>query len=746
MTSTPVSCTQPGCTGTIEDGYCNVCGAPSPVGAPVSAPVNTGGSQAVGSSRTASSALATAPVGSARATGGTHSTRRLGTTSNRLRGARLGAGITTVPSEPVTDPSSAIMVNPEVPEDRRYCPNCGKPVGRSRAGRPGRSEGFCPNCRAPFSFAPKLQPGDLVGGQYKVAGCLAHGGLGWIYLAIDTKVSDRWVVLKGLLNSGDPDALAAAIAEQRFLATVDHPLIVKIYNFVTHDEAGYIVMEYVGGKSLKSILKDRMRSAGGRYDPIPVDQALAYLLEVLPAFQYLHDMELIYCDFKPDNIIQSGDAIKLIDLGGVRRLDDQESAIYGTVGYQAPEVAEGPTVASDLYTLGRTLVSLAMEFRGNTTTYVASLPPVEDTPLFQRYDSLYRLIVKCCATNPTDRFSSADELRGQMLGVLREVVALDRRGDRPAAHSTASLLFEAPVVESDVLTWRNLPDLKVDDSDPQAAWLASVSVTEPVERLRVLMNATDPSVEVRLATARAAIDADNLSVTDATVAQILADDPWEWRAIWVAGLAALHRDDPGPAQAAFNAVYGQAPGELAPKLALALACERGGQPDVAESLYLTCLRTDANYTAPAAFGLARIRAERHGGVGGDLSDAIAALDMVPSTSRSYVAARRQRATLLIASEGGLDSLSAALDSVAAITLDPRDRAGLRVEVLNAALTHVDSAGPRPSVLVGGVPAEPPSLRDGLERAYRDLAGLTDQRDEKIRLVDAANQVRRWTWR
>jgi serine/threonine-protein kinase PknG len=167
---------------------------------------------------------------------------------------------------------------------------------------------------------------------------------------------------------------------------------------------------------------------------------------------------------------------------------------------------------------------------------------------------------------------------------------------------------------------------------------------------------------------------------------------------------------------------------------------------VAELLYLTVLRTDANYTAPAAFGLARIRAARHGGGQGDLSEAIAALDLVPSTSRSFVAARRQRASLLIESGGGLDTLSAALDSVASITLDPRDRAGLRVEVLSAALADVTSGGPRPSVHVGGVPAEPPALRDGLERAYRDLAGLTDQRDEKIRLVDEANKVRRWTWR
>jgi hypothetical protein len=62
------------------------------------------------------------------------------------------------------------------------------------------------------------------------------------------------------------------------------------------------------------------------------------------------------------------------------------------------------------------------------------------------------------------------------------------------------------------------------------------------------------------------------------------------------------------------------------------------------------------------------------------------------------------------------------------------------------LADVTKAGPRPSVQVGGVPAEPPALRDGLERAYRDLAVLTEQRDEKIRLVDEANKVRRWTWR
>ena len=121
--------------------------------------------------------------------------------------------------------------NPSVPEEKRFCSSCGAPVGRSRDGKPGRTEGFCPKCRAPYSFAPKLHAGDVVGGQYEVVGCIAHGGLGWIYLARDHNVSERYVVLKGLLNTGDDDAFEAAVAERQFLAEVQHPLILEIYNF-----------------------------------------------------------------------------------------------------------------------------------------------------------------------------------------------------------------------------------------------------------------------------------------------------------------------------------------------------------------------------------------------------------------------------------------------------------------------------------------------------------------------------------
>jgi serine/threonine-protein kinase PknG len=509
---------------------------------------------------------------------------------------------------------------------------------------------------------------------------------------------------------------------------------------VTHDDAGYIVMEYVGGTSLKQILKDRMRANSGKFDPLPVDQALAYILEILPAFSYLHDLGLIYCDFKPDNLIQVGDAVKLIDLGGVGRVDDQESAIYGTVGYQAPEVAQvGPSVASDIYTIGRTLVVLMMEFRGYQSRYVASLPPVAETPLFADHDSLYRLLAKACAADPADRFASVDEFRVQLLGVLREVVAQKTSGT--ALTSAASVLFEAPAITSEALEWDELPALRVDTSDPQYAWLSNISVDDPEERLAQLREAPAPTAEVRLAQARAALQLRRRDLVDQIVNEMLVEDPWEWRAVWVGGLAALDTGDFAAAQSSFNAVYGQVPGELAPKLALALACERGREGDIAEGLYRTCASTDANYVAPAAFGMARIRAAR-----GDVWGAVQALDLVPSTSRSYPEARRLRALELYESGQGLPALAQAMDSINGVQLDSRERGELTAQILERAIVEVNKDGAKTGVRVGAYEAKEDTLRDGLEATYRQLAGIETDAGRRYALVDKANAVRRWTLR
>jgi serine/threonine-protein kinase PknG len=711
------------------------------------------------SSRTtgASSRLGSALIGSARTGGNAASrpTRRLAATSTQ---SRLGAGLTQVPRVAEVDPRQALMDPPVVGEQKRFCSVCQSPVGRGRDGEPGRTKGFCPQCRTPYDFEPKLGPGTLLGGQYEVVGCLAHGGMGWIYLARDRNVNDRWVVLKGLLNTGDPDATRAAIAEKQFLAEVEHPLIVEIYNFVTApDGASYIVMEYVGGQSLNNLVKQRIAANNGVFTPIPVDQAIAYMVEILPAFSYLHSLGLLYCDFKPANVIQVGDGLKLIDLGGVRRMDDDQSPIYGTVGFQAPEVAsDGTTVASDVFTIARTLATLVFEFKGSQSQYLESLPGPAEVPLFGEHDSLYRWLLKGSAREPEDRFQTAEEMRVQLLGVLREVTAAASSG--VVTRSTPSVLFESPVVADDRLSWRQLPRLAADPADTQYAWLGSVTADDPRARLEALASAPEESLGVLVARAYAALDAatvgrgadsnDLLGAVDSAAAQILHRDPWEWRGVWLQGLLAMQRGDEATAVSAFNAVYGQLPGELAPKLALARACELAGESDVAERMYTVCTKVDAAYVAPARFGLARLAAAQARRV-----DALAALDGIPTTSRAYGDARRIRATLLASTlepQHALTDLDAAAAELDQATMDPRARADLRVQILRAGLDVVTAAGASGArsfrgVTIDAIPVDEVNLRRGLERAYRDAARLAPDATERARLVDLANDVRPRSW-
>ena len=731
-----MKCAQPGCAGSVVDGYCDVCGlAPSAASGSAAVTSHTGDGPSVPTGQSGTTRLGLAPLGSARSAGASRPTRRLTSTQ---QASRLGAGLTQVPSVPDVDPRQALMDPPTVAEDKRFCSVCQAPVGRSREGVPGRSKGFCPKCRTPFDFDPKLQPGALVGGQYEVVGGLAHGGMGWIYLAKDRNVNDRWVVLKGLLNSGDPDAARAAVVEKQYLAEVEHPLIVEIYNFVTApDGSSYIVMEYVGGRSLNVLLKERMK-ATGRFSPIPVDQAIAYIVEILPAFSYLHLLGLLYCDFKPANVVQVGDGLKLIDLGGVRRIDDDQSPIYGTVGFQAPEVAkEGTSIASDLYTVARTLAVLIFEFKGYQSQYETSLPSPTDVPVFAQHDSLHRWLVKGTAPQPEDRFQSADEMRDQLLGVLREVAAAVGAGT--VTRSTPSRLFDTPAVADDRLGWADLPSVAIDPNDPMAPWLASVTAENPADRLQALASAPEQTVGVSMATGYAALHAGQLQQASMISDEILSADPWEWRGVWLHGLVALAAADHPSAISAFNSVYGQLPGELAPKLALARACELGGEPGVASQLYARCARTDAAYVAPAEFGLARLAA-----AGDRRDEALAALDRIPATSRAFGDARRQRALLLASAAGStrpLEDLADAADELDQAALDPKGRAELRIQILSAALDHVRDHGPSAKVTIDGAEATEPSLRSGLEQAYRDAARLADDGATRTRLVDQANSVR-----
>lgn len=440
---------------------------------------------------------------------------------------------------------------------------------------------------------PVLQPGDVVAGQYEIMGVIAHGGMGWIYLAQDHYVAGRVVVLKGLHSTENPDEAAAAAAEREFLADITHPGIVQIFNFIDDPRVpgGFTVMEYVGGPSLRAW---RNASSSGVLEP---DIAIAYILEVLPAMDYLHSRGVVYNDLKPDNIIVTEDQVKLIDMGAVSGIG-AFGFIYGTKGFQAPEVAtQGPSIASDVYTVGRTLASLVVDMPQTDGVYDLGIPTPVHEPLFRQHTSLYRLIARCCDEDPGRRFTNLSELEAQLLGVLREVVAVRDGRTFPAQHSlfspqrttfgTKHLVFRTDqlidgIARSVDITPQEvvaaLPSPLIDRADVGAAMLQGSSYAEPRETLETLRQAMstpqyEHSVEIPFGVVRTMLDL-GLTAQARTWLRSLAERySTNWRYSWYAGVVETLLGDFAAAKLSFAEVLDHLPGEAAPKLALAAVSE-----------------------------------------------------------------------------------------------------------------------------------------------------------------------------
>jgi serine/threonine-protein kinase PknG len=690
------------------------------------------------------------------------------TSSRTSRRGRLGAGLVDVPRVPYLEPASAVLKNPMVSEEKRFCSSCSTKVGRGAGGEPGDPEGVCEKCGTPFSFVPKLSPKEIVGGQYKVLGALAYGGLGWIYLAQDGNVSNRWVVLKGLIDTGDETAMAAAANEQRFLAEVEHPNIVKIHNFVQHLDAktgnsvGYIVMEYVGGQSLRQLALAHHRETK-RPEPLPISQVIAYGLEILPAMGYLHGQQLLYCDLKPDNVIQTHEQLKLIDLGAVRRMDDYESPLFFTTGYSAPELAkQGASVASDLYTVGRTLAVLSFEFTGYTTKYKAALPAPNEIPLFSLFGSYYRFLKRSTHVDPDRRFISAEDMADQLTGVLREIMALGTGEPRPGASTVfgpESRTFGVDMVVPEPGKSVPLPDARevvmglpvpqADTDDPAAGVLATLTSADPREAIESLAGAPRESIEVRLRIVRARIELGEFAEAQrqlqaAQYLAIKAGFPHDWRIDWYRGLIELAGGRSRVAHVAFESAYDELPGEIAPKLALAVSAEGVGDYFGAARYYELVWRTDHTYVS-AAFGLARVYLAQ-----GARAGAIEVLESVAQSSTHFVAAQVAAIKIKTRLSGPKETTPIAeRDLVEAgvrlerLALDAERRTRLSAEVLEAAHTWVRASGNKAqtsSKVLGCALAER-DLRLGLERCYRTLARLAGTTDQRVELVDRANAIR-----
>ncbi len=676
------------------------------------------------------SSISTTATGSAPYSRAAHGTRRIRQAGRHSSRKQLGAGLISLPDLPSVEPERAVLLDPKVPERKRICVTCESPLRREA--------GYCGKCGTRYSFVAMLHPGDVLANQYEVKGPIAFGGLGWVYLAFDRLLS-RYVVLKGLLNAQDSSAAAAAVAERQFLAAVKHPNIVGIYNFVQAAGEGFIVMEYVGGKTLKQIRQER--------GPLPAAEAIAYIHRILPAFAYLHRLGLVFCDFKPDNVMLEHDDVKLIDLGGVRRIGDPNGDVYGTVGYSAPEAGSGPTPVSDLFTVGRTLAVLLMEISGFGREHQYSLPGPEEKQIFAEQDSLYRFLLKATAKDADDRFATAEEMTDQLLGVLREVVARESASPRPSVSSDfgADLLaFDAAdAMEPVAPDPRHLPAPSLNLNDPGAQQVSAAMALPDAGRcmaaLRLACQQVPESREARLRLAAMLTDSGQTEEAEHLLRGLGTEDAWDWRVLWFQARVFLARHQPSDARRLFDQVCFDLPGELAPKLAFGLAAEFEGNIDLAARMYDLVSRVDPSFVS-AVFGLARCQRRR-----GDRKAAVAALGRVPASSASYLRAQVEATRTLLLVNGSrpkLDDVLAAAAKAESLPLDERDRFRLNRDVFQAAITEIGTkrSGTDGDTRILGQPLSERSLRSGLEGALRAMARFADE-GERVRLIDEANRVR-----
>jgi serine/threonine protein kinase len=282
--------------------------------------------------------------------------------------------------------------------------------------------------------------GQVLLKQFRVDAFVASGGMGTVYKVWDLQrnVPLAMKVLHSDLAE-DPSILKYFQREANALRKLTHPNIVPFYGFFHADELTFLLESYITGPTLKQILKGK---------PIPVLVMLSYLKALCAALGYAHSFGVVHCDVKPGNVmIDRGGNILLMDFGIARHAESTTTTLAGAgaPAYMAPEQIRGEavTAATDIYALGVLLFEMltgVRPFRGSESNTESGgttaseriryghlhLPPPDPLSINPAIPmALAKVVLKCLAKHPEDRFQSTRELYKaacQSVGVVPEQV------------------------------------------------------------------------------------------------------------------------------------------------------------------------------------------------------------------------------------------------------------------------------------------------------------------------------------
>jgi serine/threonine protein kinase len=312
------------------------------------------------------------------------------------------------------------------------------------------------------------QESPILSGRYRLLEQVGLGGMAHVYHARDLNLQ-RDVAIKVLREDwiGDATLRANFLQEARAAANLSHPNIVTIFDFGHDNGRIFIVMEYIHGTDLKTLIR--------RKTHFEVYDAIVLMAKICQGVGYAHRAGLVHCDLKPQNILITTDGgAKITDFGISRALaavhpDEHSEIVWGSPLYFSPEQARGqaPSPASDVYSLGIMFYEMLTgepPFQGSDSTALAEMHINTPAPSPRRLNpdipiDLEQIILKVLSKEPSARYRTANQL-GKILTTLVQ----DRAGSTSLpsplsavtpeeAHATSTMAMEpAPVTQVDWLS------------------------------------------------------------------------------------------------------------------------------------------------------------------------------------------------------------------------------------------------------------------------------------------------------